>query len=460
MKVSIFPQTMSLCVFLFLPFLSCKKGWLDGKPNSSLVVPSTVGNFQALLDNPVVFNVSQNCLGEMASDDYYLNYSDFKTLQPIEQNSYIWQPDLYSGVTSVPDWDNSYKAIFITNLALEGLSKLPTDSSITNIAGFNNAKGSALYYRAFQFYQLVQTFCLPFDSASFTTDAGIPLKLSSDVNINPGRGTTKQDYDQIISDLTSSCLYLPSTPLSNNYNRPSKVAAYSLLARIFLSIGDYKNALLYSDSSLQIHNTLIDFNTLDPTAYNPIPYPNAEISMDYELNTYSGVTYDSYVDSTLYNSYDSNDLRKVIYFFNNGVSWQFFPGDYYSYYALFGGTATDEMFLTRAESYARLGNVTAAMADLNALLINRYKKASYTNFTAATPKAALDIILAQRRKELVFRGTRWYDLRRLNLDNNYKTTLTRIVNGQTYTLVPGDPRYAYPIPPEELQYNNIPQNNR
>jgi len=68
--------------------------------------------------------------------------------------------------------------------------------------------------------------------------------------------------------------------------------------------------------------------------------------------------------------------------------------------------------------------------------------------------------LKERRKELLFRGLRWTDLRRLNLDPRFAVTLARNVSGQIYSLPPEDPRYAWPIPDDEIQASGIPQNPR
>ncbi|MBN8856731.1 MAG: RagB/SusD family nutrient uptake outer membrane protein, partial [Sphingobacteriales bacterium] len=73
---------------------------------------------------------------------------------------------------------------------------------------------------------------------------------------------------------------------------------------------------------------------------------------------------------------------------------------------------------------------------------------------------ALDTILVERRKELPFRGVRWTDLRRLNLEGR-TITLTRVLNGTTYQLPPNSKLYTLPIPPDVIIFNpNMKQNPR
>jgi hypothetical protein len=74
--------------------------------------------------------------------------------------------------------------------------------------------------------------------------------------------------------------------------------------------------------------------------------------------------------------------------------------------------------------------------------------------TAANASDALVQIITERRKELVFRGCRWTDLRRLSGDSRFAYTLTRTLLGQTYTLPPGDPRYTLQVPAYVITSSN------
>ena len=119
------------------------------------------------------------------------------------------------------------------------------------------------------------------------------------------------------------------------------------------------------------------------------------------------------------------------------------------------------MYLIRAESYARKGDTQSAMSDLNTLLSARWTSEAFTQLTATDASDALRQILLERRKELLYRGLRWTDLRRLNKNPATAVTLTRVVGMQTYTLPPGDPRYVYAIPDNVISFDpTMPQNIR
>jgi hypothetical protein len=118
----------------------------------------------------------------------------------------------------------------------------------------------------------------------------------------------------------------------------------------------------------------------------------------------------------------------------------------------------DEMYLVRAEAYARAGQVGPAMADLNKLLKSRWQNGSFVPFTAGDQQAALTLILAERRKELISRGTRWTDLRRLKDDPIFSVTPKRMLSGQAYTLLPSSPRYTLLIPASVINLSGMQQN--
>jgi hypothetical protein len=265
-------------------------------------------------------------------------------------------------------------------------------------------------------------------------------------------------YDQIINDLLKAIPLLPTNPLFPT--RPSKPAAYGLLARVYLSQANYPQALLYADSCLQLGNSLINFNELAISGSHPIPHFNKEVIFSSTLITYlSYLSSRLIVDSTLYKSFGSNDLRRSIYFTTSAGNITY-KGSYDGSSVFYGGIATDEMYLIRAECNARAGNTNLAMNDLNALLNNRWLTGTYINQTVATGDAALSLILAERRKELCYRALRWTDLRRLNLESRFQTTLTRIVSGQTYSLPPNSPKYVLPIDNNEINIGGLQQNVR
>jgi hypothetical protein len=227
-------------------------------------------------------------------------------------------------------------------------------------------------------------------------------------------------------------------------------------------MGNYTLSYQYSDACLAQYNSLIDYNTLNPGTQSLISRTYlAEDIFHSRLNGYAinQPNSKSIADTLLYGSYTANDLRKTVFFTPYRGDY-YFRGTYDTKGYVYSGIATDEVYLIRAESNARLGNTGAAMNDLNTLLITRWKTGTFVPYTAVSAQDALQQILTERRKELLYRGLRWTDLRRLNKDNRFAVTLIRILNGVTYTLPPNDPRYAWPIPDNEIQLSGLQQNAR
>lgn len=451
----------TLLVISFGCLCSChKKDLLNQKSDSLLFVPSTLDDFQTLLDNDVVMSETP-VLGEVSADNYYVGYNFWQPLNLKERNAYIWAPDIYGGVGSVGDWNFPYQQVFYANVVLDGINKVALTNS--NAERWKAIKGAALFIRAYAFYNLAQVFAPLYDNEIVdVADLGIPLRLTPNVDVPSTRSTIKQTYNQILTDLKEASSLLP-TPIQAPPTRPCKLAALTMIARTYLSMRLYDQAGLYADSCLKLNNTLIDYNTINVNASRPFDKNNIETLYHSRLLSTTSVikngqfVKDCIVDSTLFQSFAIDDLRRSAFFYTSTPPN--IKGGYTGQTLIFSGVATDETYLIRAECNARQGSRTAAMNDLNKLLQNRWKTGTFVPYTASTDAEALSQILIERRKELCFRGLRWTDLKRLNKEGA-NITLTRVLNGETTTLAPNSPLYVLPIPPDVIQLSGIKQNDR
>lgn len=443
---------------LCLGFISCnKKEFLEERPRSDLFVPTTLEDFQALLDNDFAMSLTP-VLGELSADNYYLLPSSWPLLTTKEKGAYTWEKDTYNGEGNVIDWNTPYEQVLYTNVVLEGLKNVPITPD--NRLQWNTIKGGALFMRAYAFYNLAQVFALPYNSATANTNPGIPLKLSPNVDEKVPRSTVEQTYTQILNDLLEAKTLLPDT-ISNLRIRANKPAAFAQLARVYLSMRQYDKAGANADSSLQLYKFLIDYNTRDASVR---PFEKLNIETMYqsrfvETNILKGVSGHGLVDTNLYNSYSPNDLRRSLFYYTNPLGKLTFKGSYTGLIWGFTGLATDETYLIRAECRARANNVNGAMEDLNTLLQQRWKAGFFVPLTATSWEQALNIILTERRKELPCRGVRWTDIRRLNQGgDNIKPV--RLINNLSYDLPVNSLKYALPIPPDVEQLGNYKQNER
>lgn len=444
--------------------ISCSKDWFDEKSNRNLAVPETLQDFEYLMDNfSVMTNVSPG-LGEIASDGHYIPENTWQSSSTgqsdvrVQKNGYTWTNTfLYEAVR---DWNLNYAKVFQCNIVLNGLDRMPSVNSSDRLK-FDQIKGDALFHRAKCYFDLAQIYAQPYIEESASSDLGIPMKEGVDVTANSVRSSVKEVYDKVLSDLKEAGELLPDFALYPT--RGSKLACFGLLARVYLTMGNYQQAGFYADAVLKVNNKLLDFNVIPATNAN-LGLFNSEVIFHSRIVNFPFVFSPDYiyVDQGWYDLYVENDLRKTR-FFTKGTTGIVFKGMYNNNTIPFTGIATDEMYLIRAECSARLNNIPGAMKDLNDLLRTRWAKnpngtTKYVDQTASTELAALNIILLERRKELLLRGLRWVDLRRLNRDERFRITLTRTIGGKTYTLEPNSYKYTFPIPDDEISFSGLQQN--
>jgi tetratricopeptide (TPR) repeat protein len=450
MKKKIFPLLLIVAALS-----SCDQQFLEKKPSLSLVVPTTVTDFNAILDNyintmnltPFVLTISDN--------DFFSSEAGLNSFSEVTVNSYIWAEDLF-GSGTVSDWDTPYRQVFYANIVLDGVAN--TSEQNQRSADWQQLKARALFHRAMGHFTLSQQFAPTYNPATAADEKGIPLKLTSDVNSAVSRATIAEIYNQITEDLIGAVAYLPER--SSILTRPDKASANALLARVYLIMQDYEKSLQAASQSLSFKSDLLDFNQLDTLSSRPFPVYKLDMSQNPEMLYYSNTSSPGFlnaattrVDTVLHKQYEKNDLRRLLFFNSAGN----FKGSYSGSTRVFTGLTTAEVLLTRAECYARSGDQAKAEGDLNALLQKRY-------ITGTSPTLSdddlLERVLLERRKELISRSVRWSDLRRLNLEERFATTLHREVGERQYSLPPGSPRYVMPIPMDELLRTGLGQNPR
>ncbi|MBL1411513.1 RagB/SusD family nutrient uptake outer membrane protein [Sphingobacterium faecale] len=445
-------------IILSLSVLSCQE-YLDEKPFKYLTRPNRLEDLQALMNLRNLY-IQNSSMPEVLADNYYVEPSVW--LAATESDGklfYHWDSKVQSNRT----WNGLYNSmVYYPNVVLDQLQNFKETTE--NRVQYNRIKGQALFYRAFAYYQLAQLYCRPY-SETAKTDPGIPLRTTTVIETPSVRATVQETYGKIVGDLLLALDLLPQQ--SDVPTQPGKAAVYGLLSRCYLSMRDYQNAGKCADLCLEINADLIDYNDIK---LDPLPFKrfNKEtVFYSYCGNTLSIIgNARGRIDTALYRSYSNDDLRKKLFFkemLGTNLGSQQFYGCYDGEYnppGVFNGITTGELYLNRAECYARDGKTDLALADLNTLLKARWNNTvTYPNVTATSATDALEKILTERRKELVYRGLRWSDLRRFNLEGR-NISLERNVNGQKYLLAPNDPRWVLQIPDEVINRSGMPQNLR
>ncbi len=441
-----------------LVFLLASCGqYLALKPAANVAIPASLDDVELLLNNSQFLNFSSASLGNGNTDDFYLADETYLATDERERAAYRWGWQTYNFPN---EWNTTYQAINITNLSLETLEKVGRGNG--EVARWDHLKGTALVYRAFHLLNALWTYAQAYDPGTSTSDPGIVLRTSTDINVVSTRSPVADCYQKIIADLTEAVPLIRNT--SSLPTLPTKATAYALLARTYLSMRIYEDALHYSGLSLELKGELMDFASdiiIQPGQVPPFDRFNKEVIFT-ALPTATFWAESSYyvsVDIGLVNLYGQHDLRKHAFFWERPDGTTGFRGMYHNASdQFFTGIATDEMYLIRAECLARTGEVERGIAELNTLLKKRWdNRVPFEGVEASDAATAVDLILMERRKELIGRNLRHIDIKRLNREGRGIGLRRKIENGFA-ELPANDPRWALPLPSDIIAQTGMPQN--
>lgn len=446
-------RIITLYFLLIFTLTSCEK-FLDEKPDDKMTTPETKSDLWALLDNSTIMNSRCPIFDEVSADNYFLTKANFDKLKEEARSAYLWQKNDYNYVNEIA---RSSEAIYVANLCIEKCDELLRKQKEKEL---EEIKGSAMFFRSFYWLRDLWTYSLTYNENNADTDLGIVMRLSSDFNKRVSRNNVRTGYRTLIEYTKAATVLLPS--YSSHPMRPSKAAGYALLARTYLSMQKYEDALLYADSCLQIKSDLMDFSTINLSSNFPFESFNREVIFHNDVSSYVFFNISpsyAFVDTLLYSTYNEYDLRKKAYF-NPVGEFQQFKGSYWSnsQNVLFTGLATDEIYLIKAECLARLDKIEDSANTLWILMKSRWdKNHPLSKYSFQNKQEAILKILEERRKELLFRGIRWSDIKRLNNDGA-GITLRRLLNNTEYKLDSKSEKFALPYPRDLIEISGIEQN--
>ncbi len=426
---------------------SCSK-YTDIKTQGSLI-PSDIDNYRYILNDTYSFESGGEMTDLAAADVSIVDAAQQSTIEGYNnyffiRNIYLWKAPVIEVTTSHdPDWDTYYRRIYSCNVVI---NELPSSNGGTDSAKAELA-AEALTHRADAYLNLVNEYAKPYNSATASSDLGVPLVLTQDLDQQLKRVSVAAIYNKVEEDLKTA---VRSLPAASNYNTmPGKPAAYSLLARLYLLKGDYTNAGLYADSVLALKNTLNDLGTI-----SSMPYRKSDPEIIFSKIAAQGFTYSPYVlrlSDDILNLLGTSDMRYQLFtkdaasYFGSTYTGRYFSREQINYENRNIGTSVPEMMLIKAEVLARAGSTGAAMDEVNLLRQKRFKAADYVALAATDKNDAVVKVIEERRREFMCRLLPWMDQRRLKDDPLFSKTYTRTWQGQTYTLEPPSNRYVFPI---------------
>ena len=469
-------KKLHLYIITSLLVLSGCTKFLDIKPKDKFI-PITVADYENMLNSGTIVNYG-DYYWDLLSDDAFLPEGEpgnlFTKQQLWGRKIYTFNPSPYDQNANDYLWSEGYKRIFYFNTIINNIM----DATEGTEANKKSIRAEAFLGRAMEHLQLVNVYAQHYDAATAATEPGVPIALIADINAKFTRNTVKEVYDQIISDANAAIADLPEKHKLTKF-RACKAGGYALLARTYLFMGDYVNAQKYADLEISLQGELTDMNNYKITIPGPFPnVPGAPLGWtdipDAQNNPETivarhflrpfGLGMDVCASPELSALFTNDDKRWTLYYadgwppappFNYMSRYQvklFLRGDYYNNYL-----SVPEMYLTRAECYARANNLGKALDDVNKLRANRITPAAYKVFTPADfnndGEKVLRFVLEERRRELAFTGMRVIDLKRLNKEARFQKVIKHTAEGTEYELQPGSNNYVRQLWPNATIFN-------
>jgi len=349
-------------------------------------------------------------------------------------------------------WTTTYSQLYNINSIIEGVQ----NSENLSLEVKNRLKGEAVFMRALLHLYLVQSYgSVPYVNMT-----------SYEVNQSIGKSDITSVYGLCKADLQGAVNLLPATLSAGNRIYPTKMAAYTVLARIAYYEKNWEDAVQYS--SMVIGNTLYKMETdlnkvflKDGTGsiFQLLPFNSTSSTSQgnaFILNTAPPTNVALRQD--FMGEFESGDGRKAAWIGQKSDSqgkMYYFPYKYKQYSTSTSSTEysvvlrIEELYLIRAEAYIQKNQNDLAVTDLNKIR-NRAGLPSLTN--TSDQSFLNNAVIKERRSELFTEfGHRFYDLRHHNVLD--QVMITKKTNWKPYFRL-------LPLPEKELLLNpNLnPQN--
>ena len=452
MKTKINKLLLGTCLVLLACLCSCDD-YLSNVPKGQRI-PTTLNDFSVMLADEYTNcreDVTQALvlLNDRYVSDGYLSYYE------LWNANYFWNENADRIAMNKSDettYYNGYAGISTANLISENA---PTATEATD-AERGQVIAQAKILRAMKYFTLVNYYAKTYNAATAATDGGVPLITSAEVGATYTQPSVQEIYDFIVQDISEALPALPERALNVLY--ADKATAYALAARVYLQMGNYQEALASAGEALKRNDRLFDWVAFYndnaavlsvPDVYQSITSP---MGFDYEEN---------YIFCHGNNSYSGNDLQMRedrgnrfeqgdAHFMSRWKIRTMAGNTYYNPnmggYFNRGGLTTTEVYLIQAECLARTGNVAGAMDVLNKVRQKRILPEYYQPLAASSADVAIDMIIKVKGDALVQTIIPFCDARRLNLEPAHARTLTKVENGQQYTLSPSSHMWVMPFP--------------
>lgn len=452
-------QLIYTCVLMCCVMCSSCNDYLDIVPKGNKI-PTTLADYEALLRDEYTIGQTSISNALYLLNDYYVTVSNLNS-PTLTRANYMWDETADRILLNNADESTYYQlyaAISSCNLIIENVPSATeaTDAERAEVIAY------AKVIRSLCYFVLANYYADTYDAATAGEKRSVPLITSANINAPSQQVTIQAIYDFIIQGVQEAIGEgLPEQSMTVIH--PNLGAAYALLARVYLQMQNYSEALNYANLALEQNDQLYDWNAYydehRSTIENPEDYTGLPTPTDY-----------SYVENYYFRcgngspNYTTNELNIPVERaerFEEGDArflsrWKLYSQNQDTYYRgvgngyfNWGGLTTTEVYLIKAECQARLaqgGDFTEAMNTLNAVRQTRIRPEVYQPLTVSTLAEAIELIRRTKDNELIFSIVPFADARRFNQEGTYARTMTKTYGGETYTLRPDSHLWTMPFP--------------
>lgn len=407
--------------------------FLDIQPEGK-VIPTTVEDYRKVLTSAYAKYPAHKSLSVLRTDEVTINenISDFNVYREIA----MWKDTNNDSATAEFPWVRFYSVIFYLNQIINEGSKTMADSPEKR-----QILAEAYALRAYTYFDMVNLYAKPYNSATASTDRGVPISLEMDIEAVLKPSSVQAVYDLIHADISKAegLMVEQKQAVGINY-RFSKIALTALQARTALYQTDWNKALYYAEQALAMKGDLVDLNA---NSTLPHHYMAVESIMALDDVFDSAAQNLSFASPELMSKFNTTtDKRFKLYFEKNGSQYKIIKKGSSEFKVSF---RTTEMYFIKSEALLKLNKLDEAKETLSKVLKNRYTPEGYTavqnTITQMNAADFMNFILDERSREFAVEGHRWFDLRRAN-----QKEIKHTINGKDYILQQNDPRYTIEYP--------------
>ena len=287
--------------------------------------------------------------------------------------------------------------------------------------------GEAYFARAIAYSELVKLFCKAYESdEDAANQLGVILTRHYKGNEEMKRASLKDSYQFILDDLDLAAELLAldkdfqPTGKDALYNTAAffnEYTVYALRARVALYMRKWDEAIKYSSKVIDSNYYLLSSCT----------------------------------------NYVSENVSTTGY--SHGLSWPLlikylgneeFTNAQILHVSMPKVLRLSEQYLIRAEAYVQQAQPDYGRAGKDITTLRTARYSTYGGSTALSASNAMEVIEAERVKELYMEGFRLHDLKRWHKGFERKPQDQSLANGSSLKVEADDPLFVWPIPQHEL----------